>query len=85
LSKLSTLIHVAHNGIEFDLECQNSVQAIQVIRMFEIASTELPFDKEYNALRVIGDYCAGDVVTLAKVYCAMRGLPEIPVDKIEMV
>lgn len=53
--------------------------------MLDVKSDELPFDKENAALKAIGDYCALDVITLAKIYCAMRGLPEITDDKIERV
>ncbi len=53
--------------------------------MLEVKSDELPFDKENAALKAIGDYCALDVITLAKIYCAMRVLPEITDDKIERV
>lgn len=35
----------------------------------------LPFDKETEALEKIGNYCAGDVIALAKIYCKLKGLP----------
>lgn len=53
--------------------------------MLDVKSDELPFDKESADLKAIGDYCALDVITLAKIYCAMRGLPDITDDKIERV
>lgn len=36
-------------------------------------------------LKAIGEYGAGDVVTLVNVWCKMRGLPIIPTDGIEYV
>lgn len=38
---------------------------------------ELPFDRDDRVLKKIGTYCMGDVVTTAKVYCRIRGLPEL--------
>lgn len=38
---------------------------------------ELPFDRDDRVLKKIGTYCMGDVVTTAKVYCRLRGLPDL--------
>jgi predicted PolB exonuclease-like 3'-5' exonuclease len=43
---------------------------------------KLYYDKDDN-LKKIGEYCAGDVLACAQVYCRMKGLPLI--DKIEYV
>jgi len=51
----------------------------------DVKSTELPFDKEEAVLKKIGDYCAGDIVTLVNVYCKMKGLPIFTQDKIQVV
>lgn len=37
----------------------------------------LPFDVEQEAMKKIGDYCAGDVLACANAYCRMKGLPLI--------
>lgn len=37
----------------------------------------LPFDVEHEAMKKIGDYCAGDVLACANAYCRMKGLPLI--------
>jgi uncharacterized protein YprB with RNaseH-like and TPR domain len=44
---------------------------------------ELPFDAEEKALKKIGSYCAGDVLTLANVFSIMKGLPVLDSSKVE--
>ena len=39
-------------------------------------------EKQAENLKKIGDYCNGDVVTLAKVYCKIKGLPGITDEQI---
>ena len=41
---------------------------------FNVESGELPFDKEEEALKVIGNYCNGDVITDYKVWCRLSGI-----------
>lgn len=50
---------------------------------FNVEKDELPFEKEEAALKKIGGYCAGDVLTLANVYSRMKGLPIIEDSKVE--
>lgn len=51
--------------------------------MLNVKSDELVFDKEETALRQIGKYNAGDVVSLVNCYLRMKNLPIIEPDKIE--
>lgn len=44
---------------------------------YKVSSGELPFDAEYEAMKVIGKYCNGDVVTLYKVYCRLKGIEAV--------
>jgi 3'-5' exonuclease len=53
--------------------------------MMDISNNELPFDKEAAALKAIGDYNGKDVLTLAQVYCRMKGLPCIEESQVEYV
>lgn len=46
-------------------------------------STELPFEREAGTLKIIAEYCEGDVLTGANVYCKLKGLPIILNDQIE--
>lgn len=48
----------------------------------DVPGGELPFDKEEAALRKIGEYCSNDVVTTAKIYCRLRGIPLFEDDQI---
>jgi len=50
-----------------------------------VDDSELPFDKEDSAMRKIGEYCAGDVIALANVYCKIKNLALIDQTKIEYV
>lgn len=50
---------------------------------FNVEKDDLPFEKETACLKTIGDYCAGDVLTLANVYSRMKGLPIIEDSKVE--
>jgi len=51
----------------------------------DVKNDELPFEKEKQALDKIGKYCAGDIITLANVYCRMKGEPLIEKKQIEYV
>ncbi len=44
---------------------------------YKVASGELPFDAEDEAMKAIGKYCNGDVVTLYKVYCRLKGIEAV--------
>lgn len=44
---------------------------------FKAVEGELPFDTEQKAMKRIGDYCAGDVLSCANAYSRMKGLPLI--------
>ncbi len=52
---------------------------------FNVGKDELPFDKETEALKKIGDYCNADVFCMANVYCKMKGFPIIREDQINYV
>ena len=43
----------------------------------DVQSDELPFSAEEAAIQKIGKYCNGDVVTLYKVYCKMKGIEAV--------
>jgi len=43
---------------------------------------ELPFEVEEAAIKKIGDYCGGDVLATAQIYCRMKGLPLIDTEKV---
>jgi predicted PolB exonuclease-like 3'-5' exonuclease len=43
---------------------------------------DLPFEVEEATLKKIGNYCAGDVLASAQVYCRMKGLPLIDTEKV---
>lgn len=38
-----------------------------------------------DAFKQIANYCGGDVLTLANVFCRLRGIPMISTDKVQMV
>jgi len=51
--------------------------------MFEgLPEDQLPFEKEQEVLKKIGNYCNGDVLATAQVYCKLLGLPLIKSEQI---
>jgi len=52
-------------------------------RMFDdLPKEDLPFDREVEVLKRIGEYCSGDIVTMANLYCIFL---EFPLARPEMV
>lgn len=49
---------------------------------YKVESGELPFDAEDEALKAIGKYCNGDVVTTYKVYCRLKGIEAVSFENI---
>src|SRR5690242_1773915 len=49
------------------------------------AKDQLPFDAEEDILRQTGNYCTGDVVTLANVYCRLKGEPLPKVEYLDKI
>lgn len=43
---------------------------------------ELPFDRDDRVLRTIGDYCNGDVLAAARLFCRIKGLSFVDDNKI---
>lgn len=53
--------------------------------MFNVPNDQLPFEKEELAFKKIGEYCAGDIVTLANVFSKIKGLEFIKPEQIHFV
>jgi len=53
--------------------------------MFDVASDELPFEKEDKVLKLIGGYNADDVIASARVYARLMGLDDIKDDQIHLI
>lgn len=48
-------------------------------------SDVLPFDHDEKKMKRIGEYCAGDIVTLANVFCKIKRLPIIKPEQVVYV
>jgi hypothetical protein len=51
----------------------------------DVQKDDLPFEKEKEVLEKIGNYCAGDVITTAQVFCKLKGLPALRNDQIYII